>query len=435
MRTRSVFRYMTGAAAVGLCLAMVSPMAVAAPGGAGGPDSSQSHAAAAARPRPDAAWQRALTGLTDAKAVSAIAEVRDRDGTWRGSSGTADRATGAPVRQDGRFRIGSVTKTFVATALLQLVGDGKIGLDDLVARHLPGVLPQVGGKESQITVRQVLNQTTGLYDATNEIGPIFPDLGDPAVFRTWVSQGGLTRTYTARQLVAASVGDPKVPGSGHPPYFAPGTAWGYSNTNYVLAGMLIEQVTGHSYAQQIEQRILRPLGMTRTTFPGTSTRIPGPHVQAYWPVGPDAVDVTAINPSWAGAAGEMISTSDDLLRFNRALMSGRLLRPAQQREMTTTLPTDATSNQLRYGMGLARVELSCTAIWGHNGGIFGFSTQLWSAGDRQLVMSYTPLGNDTELEAQNQAVMDMLEAVFCGGHQPKQAITSPASTGGGALIH
>ncbi len=398
-------RRLTCAILATLCLAVSAPAASAA---TAGPEDA---AAARHRPGPDPR-QLALKGLTDAKAVSAIAEVRDGNQTWRGSTGVTDLVGNAPVRGDGRFRIGSVTKMFVATATLQLVGDHRLGLDDSVESHLPGLVP--GGQH--ITVRQLLNQNSGLYDATNEPGGIFPDLNNPAVFRTWLAQGGLNRTFTPRELVSASVA--------HAPYFAPGTQWGYSNTNFDLLGMVIEQVTGHPYAQAVSQRILRPLGMTRTTLPGVSTTIPGPHAHSYWTTvdGTGAaevrtdLDVTDQNPSWASSAGEMISTTDDLLRFDRALLQGKLLRPEQQREMTTMFPTTPTDHQLDYGMGLARAQLSCTTVLGHNGGTFGFTTHLWGNADHQVALSYTPRGDDAEQTAQNTAGLKFLDTVFCGAH-------------------
>ncbi|GCD97769.1 serine hydrolase domain-containing protein [Embleya hyalina] len=410
MSTRTVFRNLTCAVAASLCLAVAVPVAAADElDVASGPSAS-------APTRPDeVAWGQALGALTEAKAVSAIAAVRDAEGTRRAGVGVSDRTTGAPVRADGRFRIGSVTKTFVATTVLQLVGEGRLGLNDPVARHLPGLLPKVAGKDSTITVGQLLKHTSGLWDPTNEPGGLFPDIDSPEAFRAWVAQGGLVRTYTPRQIVVAAVGDPNVPGSGHAPYFEPGAGWAYSNTNYVLAGMLIEKITGRTYAQEIDRRILRPLGMRQTSFPGTSTRIPGIHAHSYWYLSPnEAMDVTRTNPSWGGAAGEMISTTDDLLRFHRALLAGRLLRPAQMREMRDAVPTSTTPDALRYGVGLARLQLSCTVVWGHNGGIFGYSTQLWGNSDRQLALSYTPFGTDRDQEAQAAADTALIEKVFCG---------------------
>ncbi|MFF2044565.1 serine hydrolase domain-containing protein [Kitasatospora sp. NPDC058170] len=368
-------------------------------------DSADSNGRSADRRR-----QAALTALTGAGAVSAIAEVRDRGGVWRGASGVADTATGAPVRADGRFRAGSVTKMFVATTVLQLAGEGRLGLDDTVEQRLPGLVPNGAG----ITVRQLLNHTSGLWDPTNESGGIFPELFDPAVFRAWVADGGLRRTVTAQQLVAAS--------AAHPPYFPPGSEWRYSNVNYTLLGMIIERTTGRGYGQEITRRLLRPLGMDHSLFPGTATAIPGPHAHGYWTIVEEAgavrttdVDVTEHNPSWAGAAGELISTTDDLLRFERALVTGRLLPPWLMRELTSMVPTEPGAHQLDYGLGLARFQLSCGPVLGHNGGIFGFDTQLWGTADRQVALSYTGRGDGPEQMAQLAAMQGFLEAAFCGG--------------------
>ncbi|MFE2721733.1 serine hydrolase domain-containing protein [Kitasatospora sp. NPDC059327] len=409
-------RRLAYAVAAAVCLVLAAPAApaLAAPAGAPSADApADASGATDARADRDPVAQKrrqALRALTDAGAVSAIAEIRDRRGVWRGASGVADLATGAPARADGRFRAGSVTKMFVATTVLQLVGEHRLDLDDPVEKHLPGLVPGGAG----ITVRQLLNHTSGLWDPTNESGGIFPELFDPAVFRAWYADGGLQRTVTARELVAAS--------AAHPPYFPPGSAWQYSNTNYALLGLLIERTTGRDYGQEITRRILRPLGMTGSSFPGTASTIPGPHAHGYWTIVEDAapvrktyVDVTEQNPSWAGAAGELISTTADLARFERALLDGRLLPPRLMREMTDTVPTDPGSHQLDYGLGLARYQLSCGPVLGHNGGIFGYTTQLWATTDRQVALSYTDRGDTTDQEAQGAAMRGFLEEALCGG--------------------
>lgn len=182
--------------AAAVCLVLATPAAPALASAASSPPATGAADAAGAAGSDDRGdqsdrtasgqRQRALAALPGAGAVSAIAEIRDRGGVWRGASGVADLATGAPVRGDGRFRAGSVTKVFVATTVLQLVGEHRIGLDDSVEKHLPGLIP--GG--AHITVRQLLNHTSGLWDPTNESGGIFPELFDPAVFRAWVADGG-----------------------------------------------------------------------------------------------------------------------------------------------------------------------------------------------------------------------------------------------------
>ncbi|WP_188299512.1 serine hydrolase domain-containing protein [Streptomyces sp. CBMA156] len=388
-----------------VCLALAAPVAAAVP-------VVTAQSADAAKPgKGDDRRTAGLRAITAAGAVAAIAEIKDGKGTWRGRSGVSDLATNAPVRTDGRFRAGSVTKTFTATTVLQLVGEHRIGLDEPVERYLPGLVPD----GARITVRQLLNHSSGLWDSTNEKGGLFPDQQDPAAIRNWLDQGGMTRTITPAQVVAASVA--------HAPNFPPGSTFGYSNVNYTLLGMIIEKVTGHGYAQEITARILRPLGLESTYFPGTATGIRGQHAHGYMTVvegpGPQDVsdrDVTEASVSWANSAGELISTLSDLNRFEQALLGGRLLKPELLREMTTTIPIEVNGQPtgLSYGLGLAKGQLSCGPIVGHDGGVSGYATQLWSSGDRQVAISVTMRGTPQEMGAQIGAEGAFLEATFCG---------------------
>ncbi|MGC0415609.1 serine hydrolase domain-containing protein [Embleya sp. AB8] len=299
-----------------------------------------------------------LTAVVDAGATAALLRL-DGDDIHRGlAAGQADVPRGVPMRPDATFRIGSTTKTFVATVVLQLVGEGRIGLDVPIERYLPGLIP--GG--AQTTVRQILDHRSGLHDYVYALG-----IGSEDWFRT-----GRWQTWTADRMVAAGVRQP--------PYFTPpGSGFHYSNTDYVVAGMLIEKVTGRSYADEVTRRVLRPLGLTDTRFPGSSPAIPGPHAHAYAELTPTPIDVTEFNPSQAGASGEMLSTGRDLTRFIRALLAGRLLAPTQLREMTTTLDTGLP---YRYGLGLESEVLPCgTTIWGHPGGSPGFITEPWTTDD------------------------------------------------------
>ncbi|MFE4972897.1 serine hydrolase domain-containing protein [Kitasatospora sp. NPDC056651] len=392
-----------------VCLALAGPVVAAG-------------AAEAADARPGTGDPRAvaLRAVTGAGAAGAIAEIRDGNGTWRGASGVSDLATGAPIRADGRFRAGSVTKMFTATTVLQLVGEGRLGLDDPVERYLPGLVPNGG----HITVRHLLNHTSGLWDSTNEKGGVFPDWTDPAVTRDWLDRGGLTRPITPAQVVASSVA--------HAPNFPPGSAYSYSNVNFTLLGMIVEKVTGHGYAQEITARVLRPLGLDDTYFPGAATGIRGPHGHGYWmvpgssaPDGRSERDVTLESTTWANSAGSLISTTADLNRFDKALLGGRLLPPTLLNEMTTTIPMkiEGLADTFGYGLGLARWQLSCGPIYGHNGSMPGYSTQAWTtaANDRQVSLSVTARGDDTQVNAELMAEVDFLEQAFCG--------TGPRSAG------
>jgi D-alanyl-D-alanine carboxypeptidase len=307
--------------------------------------------------------QAALDTAVAAGAPGAQGEAQQGLDTWFGSSAVADRrTTGRPLREGDRFRVGSVTKTFVATVLLQLAAEKRLSLDDTVEHWLPGVVRGNGNDGTKITVRQLLNHTSGIFNYTN----------DPTIRARMTGNGFLRHrydTYPPEQLVRAALA--------HPPLFAPGRGWSYSNTNYILAGMIVRRITGHPYAEEIERRVIRPLGLRSTTLPGTSPTVPGQHGRAYSTLsdtgpGPGIPihDVTEFNPSIAASAGEMISTASDLDRFYRALLRGELLPARQLQEMLTTVPTG--ENGWRYGLGISSLRLSCGAtVWGHDGGIFG----------------------------------------------------------------
>ncbi|WP_053643525.1 serine hydrolase domain-containing protein [Streptomyces sp. XY431] len=354
-------------------------------------------APAADRAALDAAL-RAVVGEGGSSAV--LAEVR-KDGrtTWRGAAGVADLATGAPVPEDARFRIGSVTKTFAATVVLQLVGERRIGLDDPVERHLPGLVPN----GAAITVRQLLNHTSGIYSFTDD--PRFATEGEEALDR-WLTVGRWT-TYRPVEVVRIA--------TAQPPYSAPGAAWHYSNTNYVLLGMIIEHVTGRGWDEEIERRIVRPLGLRGTSMPGTSPVVPGPHAHGYVerPSGGPA-DVTLQNPSAYGAAGAGISTTRDLARFNAALLDGRLLRPAELAAMKQQV---ATGGDNTYGLGLSRYPTACGEFWGLTGGIAGYGTLVMgdAAGRRQVVVSINPYH---VTEATGRTFQALVDTAACGSGGP-----------------
>ncbi|MCO5993857.1 serine hydrolase domain-containing protein [Actinoallomurus rhizosphaericola] len=287
-------------------------------------------------------------------APGALAEVSDAHGRTVMTSGAADTGTRAPMAGGSRFRIGSMTKMFVATVVLQLVGEHRVALDAPVERYLPGVIRGNGNDGRDITVRQLLQHTSGLPDYLSYLTPQ-QILNDPLAH------------HDPRDLVGIALA--------HPSLFAPGTGWKYSNTNYLLAGMLIENVTGHPYGQEIDRRVSRRLGLRDTSVPGDEPGISGTHPRGYAKPGSSGlVDVTAFNPSVAGASGAMISSGADLDRFLGALVNGRLLRPAELRAMMTTRPTGDSSGRA-YGLGLQSRPLPCGGLyWGHDGDIFGFET-------------------------------------------------------------
>ncbi|MFJ6620799.1 serine hydrolase domain-containing protein [Kitasatospora sp. NPDC091335] len=344
-----------------------------------------------------AALRTTLQGIVDAGSSAAVGEVRQDGRTiLRGRAGVADLGTGAPVPAQARFRIGSVTKTFVATVVLQLTGERRIGLDDPIERHLPGAVPN----GATITIRQLLNHTSGLYNYTDAPGL---DPQDEAQYRSWLA-GPRWRTYQPAELLALA--------NGNAPYFPPGQGWHYSNTNYLLAGLLIERVTGHSWQQEVDRRIIRPLGLHDTSMPGLSPRLPGPHAHGYVKLSTGPVDITELNPSVLGAAGQGISSADDLNRFTAALLAGRLLPPAQLAEMTRTV--DAGPGR-GYGLGLARFDTPCGVLWGHSGDLPGYSTMVAGTADgrRQLVLSHNPY-DASDPRGAKAAVAAFLTTAACG---------------------
>lgn len=330
------------------------------------------------------AVQRGLDKMTTTGALGAQARITDGRRDLVARSGVAELGRDKPVPLDGRFRVGSITKVFVSTVVLQLVGEGKVELDAPVRRYLPGLLPD----GDRITVRMLLQHTSGLFNYTGAL-PL-----DPAGFETI-----RYKHWEPTELVALATAKPLD--------FAPGTSWNYSNTNYVVAGLLIEKITGKPYGRAVEKRILQPLGLRDTSVPGDRTSIPGPHAHGYYKVGDQPVDVTRINPSVAWAAGEMISTTADLDRFVDALLDGKLLKQAQLAEMTTPLPF--TNG---YGLGIERSVLACgVEVWGHGGGIPGYNSLMLSTRDtgKRLEVSVTSAPEPGAVEGAEE----VLNAAFC----------------------
>ncbi|MFF0826354.1 serine hydrolase domain-containing protein [Brevibacillus sp. NPDC003359] len=283
-----------------------------------------------------------------------LAKTSEDGKTWGYAAGVANLSTKKPMETDFRFRIGSVTKTFTATVVLQLAGENQLNLDDSIEKWLPGVVQGNGYDGNQITIRQILNHTSGIAEYLRS--------KDADMMNT-------KQTYTAEELVKI--------GLSLPPDFAPGQGWSYSDTGYVLMGILIEKVTGNSYAEEIENRIIEPLELSNTFLPGNSSVIPGTnHARGY--VQPDGAselkDVTYYNPSIASSAGDMISTADDLNKFFSYLLSGKLLKEQQLKQMLTTVPTGSAEIS-GYGLGIYETKLpNGVSIWGHTGSIPGFIT-------------------------------------------------------------
>lgn len=261
--------------------------------------------------------------------------------------GVRDRATGQRMSPDLYMRIGSETKTFTITALLQLVAQGKVSLDDPIAKYVPGV---VNGETA--TLRELASMTSGIPSYTQT----------PAFFEDLVTDP--QRSFTPQELLAYVAGAPAL--------FAPGQGFDYSNTNTVLIGLVIEQVSGQPLPSYIEQHLLKPLGMNDTSF-ATDAAFPSPHAHGYTEQTADGkvADATDWNPSWGWAAGAMISTVHDLHIWAEHLATGKgLLPPALQRERLNSLKPTAPGARTAYGIGMFSV-----AGWlGHNGSLPGYQT-------------------------------------------------------------
>ncbi|MEU6273904.1 serine hydrolase domain-containing protein [Streptomyces populi] len=347
--------------------------------------------AVAAAAAPDDAGLRAILRTARAQgAPGAMARIDDNGTVHRLVEGVDDRATGRTISTNDRFRVGSVTKTFSTVVLLQLVDEGRLKLDKPVNTYLPGLLP-----DDRITVRHVLSHRSGLYDYTNDM------------FARSVSgfEAVRNKVFTYRDLVKLSLQKPRTS--------APGAAYSYSNTNFVVAGMLIEKLTGHTVATEYQKRVFTPLGLADTFYVHPATAIPGRHAKGYLTpdtAGAALVDSTRQTVSWAQSAGAVISTPHDLDVFFSALMRGKLVSAAGLTQMTKWTRVNSTTS---YGLGLRRRDLSCgISVYGHTGTVQGYYTYAFTTKDGRR--SLTALANTSNNDAVLNTMYRTLEPAFCG---------------------
>jgi D-alanyl-D-alanine carboxypeptidase len=333
--------------------------------------------------RPAGGLTAALQSVLATGAPGAIGLVRHGRRVQQAAAGQARLDPAVPMTPADHFRAGSVTKTFTAVVVLQLAAEHRLGLDDTLDRWLPSVLPYGG----QVTVRELLDHTSGIPDYTT------------ALTRLYASQpGSWLWSWTPLQLVGLV--------AAAPPLFPPGQGWSYSSTNYVLLGMIIQRVTGDSPGAEIQARIIRPLHLAGTSFPADTTALAIPAADGYVPgTGGIPLDVTAWDPSAAGAAGALIATAADLARFYRALLAGRLLPARWLAQMLTTVDAGGFG----YGLGIILVRTPCGLAAGHNGLVFGYATDVFTTldGTRQVVLA-SNLGTAAGLAAQEAAVAGLL---------------------------
>ncbi|MFE6665113.1 serine hydrolase domain-containing protein [Streptomyces sp. NPDC057697] len=336
--------------------------------------------------RPDAV-QKSLNALVSEDGMpAALASVGDRGGRMRSyAAGVGDLGTGAKVPVDGQVRAGSNTKAFTAVVVLQLVAEKKVVLDGPVDTYLPGLLRGEGIDGRHITVRQLLQHTSGLPDYVDQRAI----LGDPQ------------RYYEPRELLDGALKQKA--------HFSPGAKWEYSNTNYLVAGLIIQKVTGRPLGEEINRRVVDRIGLRHTYFPtpGDMT-IREPHPKGYHRDSADSPwrEITELDPSWGWAAGAVISTNSDLNRFYTALLGGKLLPPAQLAQMRTTVPAEAFGPGVRYGLGLASTPLPCGgSYWGHGGTIPGYITLGGvTEGGRAVNIALTAIPTDTAAQHARTAV-------------------------------
>ena len=289
-------------------------------------------------------YPAALAAVTDAKGESAGVAV-----------GKGSLETGQAPPMDGEVRIGSNTKTFVAVVVMQMVQEGKVGLDEPIETYLPGLIKGEGIDGSKITVRQLLQHTSGLPEYTDTT----PGSGD--IFQI------KDHYIPPRDLLDTALSKPA--------QFEPGAQWKYTNTNYLVLGMLVERVSQRPVGEQIDERIVKKLGLSHTYFPAPGEeKIRGTHPQGYHlSAGGKLEDITEMDPAWGWAAGAMVSTPSELNTFFQAVFDGRLLSQASIDEMKKGVDTGAGGAV--YGLGLIGTPLSCGGTsWGHNGGIHGYRT-------------------------------------------------------------
>ncbi|MCC9310291.1 beta-lactamase family protein [Kitasatospora sp. RB6PN24] len=371
---------LTAALAVGTITPAIAATTAGAPAAAGAVAAGSS---TTVPPLDPAAIRQALADRPAADVSGGFVQVTGSAGKFTGTSGQG-------INPDGRFRIGSISKVFTATVVLQLAAEGRVDLNGTVQQYLPGVLP---AGFPPIEVGQLLNHTSGLPGGSVGWGNGGTDWFADHRFDSW----------TPQQIVAGMAGEQMS--------FQPGTAQQYNGMNTFVAGMVIEKVTGHSYAQEVRRRIIQPLGLRDTSVPkADDPRLPDAAAHPYLTVqdpngGSHQVDVTEQSP-WPWAEGGLISSAPDLSHFFDALFRGRLLPPAQQ-QLLFTVPdvpdhqsshcnTGPTAGRACMSMGLERAELNGLVVWGKTGSRPGWTSGVFATRDlsRTVVYSVNPTGLD-----------------------------------------
>ncbi|MEU7645926.1 serine hydrolase domain-containing protein [Streptomyces huasconensis] len=388
------------ALATALVLGLTGAAAAPALARAHAPSTSASVSPAAApdtRPNGDALRQ-AIEGLPNADATAALVRVGGKHGAWRGSSGVHDLVTHREADPHGRFRAGSTTKIVTAAVALQLAAEGRLDLDKPVQHYMPELFPRPADKDKDkeflpIPVRSLLNYTSGL-----QAGDGFDD-----------EYAHRFDTLDPRTVVASAVAEG--------PQHAPGAEQHYRNIGYTVLGLLIERVTGDSYAHQARERIFKPLRMRDTYFPGTDPRIRGPHNRGYQKMArPDGttrlIDVTEWNQYDRFAAGDMISTTADLETFTQALFGGKLLPPEQLKEMLTLPRLAPGVPAATFGAGPQYTKVNGKKVWLKTGARHGYTNMIAATEDGSRTLVYSVNATDAKGEDMNPVTQRIVQAAL-----------------------
>lgn len=353
-----------------------------------------SPARATSRAPYDAGMSAEITRLVDVDGVPGAVAVASRNGqsVRRSAAGLADIPVDRAMEPGDRFRIASITKTFVATVVLQLVQEHRLRLDQPIA----GLLPEFVPNADKITVRELLNHSSGIADYS--YAPGFDSSAE----------------YAPAQLIALGVGQP--------PAFAPGTGFSYSSTNYIILGEIVRQVTGQPIQDELQTRLIDRLGLHDTSYPIVTTVVPG-QARGYHfdnplpPRSSPAIDVTTRSSAGAaGAAAAMVGTADDTDRFLAALLGGRLLSPRLLPEMQTPTPGSAAyfaaagAPGISYGLGLVIGSTACGTAYGSLGVVDGYTTGVMGRGDRQAALF---VNTDSLQPALYQQTISIIEHQLC----------------------
>jgi D-alanyl-D-alanine carboxypeptidase len=415
---------------LGVAIVAVTALVAVAGCGSDEPDSAPSTTVAAGAPAYAAGVEAALLeGLKDNAIPGVVVLVKSKQGDWSTTLGTAEIGEDVAMELDDHFRIGSNTKTMTSTVILQLVQEGKLKLDDPVSTYIPDV-----PNGDTITIANLSEMRSGLFSYTSDLG--FNQTLDADPQKAWTPEELLEIAFS------------------HPVTAAPDTEFDYCNTNIVLLGLIIEQLTGMSASEAFQERIFGPLGLEQSSLPAnTDSSLPSPHARGYQfltnvetidsyavPADqlPDALDGTLLpiddtdaNPSWAWTAGGAISTADDLAIYVKAMVGGGLLDEATQKiRMDSVRPLSESSG---YGLGLAQFG----PMYGHDGQLPGFSSFMVydPEADTTIILatnlSASPVDGENAAVVLGKAVMAQLYGQSAvAGADPAQSGSTSDTTGG-----